>query len=142
MSGETGTMEELASAIANTLRKRQKASEQAIPPCKKAVQERAEPPKDEMILPPGVCEEAAKILHEFWETNSSNPERRILWADLDPRYQVLWVKITRIILVMYTNILLTDIHRFLNRSNGDLGAAFAKALRRYARFQMNTRIQP
>ncbi len=96
-----------------------------------------------MTLPPGVCEEAARICYDFWETNAAAAERRerIAWEHIAPHYQMMWLKITRVILEMHTAILLTDIHKFLNQSNGDMGAAFARALRRYAKTFLNTTIQ-
>jgi hypothetical protein len=97
-----------------------------------------------MSLPPGLVEEAAQIVFEFWERNAAKERgvEPIKWQNLMPRYQSMWIRIVRVILEMTTSVLLTDIHRFLEASNGDLGSAFARALRRYAAEELNTKINP
>jgi hypothetical protein len=96
-------------------------------------------PKPTMRLPDGLAQEAARMVFEFWELNSG---RRMPWEQLPARYQVMWVEIIRVVLEMTVTVQLTDIHRFFEQSNGDMGAAFARALRRYASEVMNTKINP
>lgn len=95
-----------------------------------------------MTLPPGLSEEAARIIFEFWERNAEaeRGHKPLLWEELPPRYQILWIGIARIVLEMAVTVLLSDIHRFFEDSNGDMGAAFAKALRRYAEIALSTKI--
>ena len=113
------------------------------PPVRQAKQGQKGRPEG-MNLLPGLCQETAKILYEFWESNAAMAERRNRrpWIHLDPGSQALWLQITRVVLEMHTSVLLTDVHRFLNKSNGDMGAAFARALRRYAKEILNTQINP
>lgn len=96
-----------------------------------------------MALPPGLCEEAAKMIFDFWEMNAARTHRRapLAWTQLQPIHQTMWVEITHIVIDMAYHILLRDLHRFLDQSNGDMGAAFARALQRYARDILNTQIK-
>ena len=99
--------------------------------------------KAKMALPPGLVEEAAKMLFAFWEDQADAEKRRrpIHWEQLAPQYQVAWLEITRITLEMTISVMMTDIHRYLDGSNGDMGAAFSRALRRYAEEVLNTKIR-
>ena len=127
----------LAEDLSASLRRTQNSS-QAV------YQTSASQSENRMKLPPGVAEESARIFFDFWESNAANAERRERrpWETVSPQHRMMWVQITRVALEMYTSILLTDIHKFLNQSNGDLGAAFARALRRYAKTILNTIIKP
>lgn len=93
-----------------------------------------------MKLPDGLAREAAIIVFEFWEQNGDRPP--IAWDQLPSRFQVMWIEIMRVVLEMTISIQMTDAHRFFEQSNGDMGHAFAAALRRYAGEIMNTRINP
>ena len=124
---------ELAKEIAeNSQSKGQKDSQSAFP------QDRFK-----MALPPGLCEEAAKILFNFWEMNraKSNRQPPLRWEQISPLHRRMWLEITYVVLDMSYTILLSDLRRFLDRSNGDLGAAFVRALERYAHDILNTRIK-
>ena len=93
-----------------------------------------------MDLPPLLVEEVARLIFDFWEREAAraNPKQKIIrWDQLGLRYQTKWTEITRIGLEMFTTVMLSDIHRFLRASNGDMGEAFASALRRYARTVLN-----
>lgn len=127
----------LAEDLSASLRRRQNP-QQAVS------QTSAAQTENRMKLPPGVAEETARILFDFWETNAANAERRERrqWETVSPQHRMMWVQISRVVLEMYTSILLTDVHKFLNQSNGDMGAAFARALRRYAKTILNTAIKP
>lgn len=87
-----------------------------------------------MRLPPGLREEAAAIIYEFWCRHDG--EKRgatfVPWEKVPRHYQMLWVGIMQLALEMTVAIVLSDATRFLENSNGDMGAAFAKALKRYA----------
>jgi hypothetical protein len=93
-----------------------------------------------MKLPEGLAREAAIIVFEFWEQQSGRTP--VSWDALPTRYQMMWVEITRVVLEMTVTVQLTDIHRFFEQSNGDMGHAFAAALRRYAGEILNTRVTP
>lgn len=93
-----------------------------------------------MRLPEELIREAAIIVFEFWQQHSPQPP--LSWDKLPSRYQVMWLEITRVILEMTVSVQLTDVHRYFEQSNGDMGAAFASALRRYAAEILNTRINP
>jgi hypothetical protein len=97
----------------------------------------------EMRLPPGLCEEAAIMLFDFWEKQgaASRATKPTQWHEIAPRYQMMWIQITRIVLEMAVTVVLSDAHRFLDDSNGDMGAAFAKALRRYSAEVLNSHIK-
>ena len=93
-----------------------------------------------MKLPDGLAVEAAIIIFEFWEANSNT--KPIRWEELPTRFQRMWIEITRVVLEMGLAVTMTDIHRYFEASNGDMGAAFAKALRRYAAEILETDITP
>lgn len=88
-----------------------------------------------MVLPPGLCEEAARIIFDYWERNAQTERGTppIAWEALAHRYQVMWISITRLALEMAIMVVLSDQHRFLDDpANGDMGAAYARAAARYA----------
>lgn len=64
----------------------------------------------------------------------------IPWAKLQPRFQLMWLRITGIVMEMAITVIMADAVHFLENSNGDLGAAFAKALRRYADEVLDTKL--
>lgn len=86
-----------------------------------------------MALPPGLVEEVARVLFEFWEQHieAHGGRKALRWEQLPPKYQMAWIKISHIVLEMATRVIMTDAYRFLDASNGDMGAAFARALKRY-----------
>lgn len=100
--------------------------------------------RTEMALPPGLVEEAARILYEFWEREAEKAQARkaIPWELTQPRYQVAWISITRVVLQMSVSVLLNDLNHFLDTSNGDMGAAFSRALQRYAATVLQTALPP
>ena len=85
-------------------------------------------------LPPGLPEEAAKIIYEFWARYDADKRKGqfVPWERVPPPFQRMWVQITQLILEMAVTVILSDANRFLENSNGDMGVAFGKALRRYA----------
>ena len=97
-----------------------------------------------MRLPPLVIDEAAKIIFEFWERHAQarNGQEMIYWENLESKYQFMWREITRLVLEMLASVLMTDAYHYLEASNGDMGAAFARALRRYAQEVLEFTIPP
>lgn len=97
-----------------------------------------------MALPPGLVEESARILFEFWEREAEKQghRRATQWEKLPPQFQVAWLGITRVVLEMSTKVLLNDIDTYLDSSNGDMGAAFSRAVRRYAEQVLQAPIPP
>ena len=101
-------------------------SKDPIPPVPQAA-------KGRLRLPPGLVEEAAKMLFDFFEDQGARARKvpPIPWGSLKPRYQMMWLTMTRLVLEMGATVILHEAHAYLEASNGDMGAAFAKALRRY-----------
>ena len=87
-----------------------------------------------MAFPPGLVEAVAQLLFEFWERQAEldRVRRATKWENLPPKFQTAWIKITQIALEMASTVILTDAKEYLDRSNGDMGAAFARAITRYA----------
>lgn len=71
--------------------------------------------------------------YEFWARHDCQKRKVtfVPWEKVPPQYREMWLGITTLALEMGITVVLDDAHRFLHASNGDLGAAFAKALGRY-----------
>ncbi len=99
-----------------------------------------------MALPPGLLEEVARLFCEFWErhraSESGGRHQPLRWEQIPPRYQMAWLKVSRIALEMTIKVVLGEAHHYLDQSNGDMGAAFARALRRYSEHVLNLKIGP
>lgn len=92
-----------------------------------------------MRLPPILIDTAAKDIFEYWETHAAHKQgvKPVAWAELHPEYQRLWREIVSDILEMGISVVLKDAIHVLDVSNGDMGGAFAKALRRYMRERLD-----
>lgn len=132
------TFRQLEQSLSEALAQRTQNPEPPLANGKLAAGQRLEPPT--MRLPEELVREAAIIVFDFWQTHS--PQPKITWDQLPTRFQIMWLKIIRVVLEMTVSVQLTDIHRFFEHSNGDMGAAFASALRRYAAEILNIRITP
>ena len=69
-------------------------------------------------------------MFDFWE-QQRRPEDRLRWDQLHQRHQNNWRSICRVILEMGITVVMADAIQFIDHANGDMGGAFAKALRRY-----------
>jgi hypothetical protein len=92
-----------------------------------------------MRLPPVLIEEAAKLIFEFWERHAAQTQgvAPVAWEQLAPAYKALWRDIVSIALEMGVSVVLRDAVQTLDQSNGDMGGAFAKALKRYMRERLD-----
>lgn len=77
-----------------------------------------------------MCDEAAMIMFDHWE-RLKPPAKQMLWTQIGPHYQDVWRQAARITLEMGVTIILEDAIQFVDKTNGDMGGAYAKALRRY-----------
>jgi hypothetical protein len=87
--------------------------------------------RGQMNLPSVLIEEAARIIFEYWENNHPTGRQPVAWDRLHPKYRAMWCDITRVVLEMGITVVLNDATQFLDHTNGDMGGAFAKALKRY-----------
>lgn len=92
-----------------------------------------------MKLPPILVDEAAKLIFEYWERYAAEHQgvQPIAWASLKPAYQALWRDITSTALEMGISVVLKDAVHTMDVSNGDMGGAYAKALKRYMRERLD-----
>jgi hypothetical protein len=92
-----------------------------------------------MRLPPVLITEACKIIFEYWERQAAAQAqvRPFRWEELTPEYQSKWRAIVSVALEMGITVILNDAMHVLDQSNGDMGAAYAKALRRYKRERLD-----
>lgn len=92
-----------------------------------------------MQLPLILIEEAARIVFSHWEGIAARTQNvpPVSWDDLEESYRQEWRNIIGTVLEMGIGVILKDAVQFLDQSNGDMGGAFAKALRRYMRDRLN-----
>lgn len=92
-----------------------------------------------MRLPPILIEEAAKLIFEYWEQRAAQTQgiTPLLWTQLSPAYQSEWRDIVSAALEMGISVIMRDAVQTLDQSNGDMGGAFAKALKRYMRERLD-----
>lgn len=81
-------------------------------------------------LPQLLCDEAALIMFDFWERQKPL-EHQLLWSQLSPAFQTIWRQAARVALEMGATVILEDAIHFVDKTNGDMGGAYAKAIRRY-----------
>ena len=116
----------------------------AVPPVPPATQPIAQK-KPKIELPHILIREAAKLIFEYWERHAQ--ERGLVaqpmaWADLSPDYQGRWCGIVSIALEMGIVVIMNDAIQYLDQTNGDMGGAFVKALRRYLRERLRFDLSP
>lgn len=92
-----------------------------------------------MRLPPILVDEAAKLIFDYWEEFAARTQGivPVAWERLSPVYKAQWRDIVSVALEMGIIVILRDAVATLDESNGDLGGAFAKALKRYMRERLD-----
>jgi len=135
--GETNPVERLARNIASAQGSRPKDT---IPPVRRETPGPAGGSGARMRLPPGLREAIAQMIYEFWQKHHAETKggNYVPWEKVPPKYQLLWLHVTQLALELALTVVLSDVRRFLENSNGDMGAAFAKALGRYIRDILDT----
>lgn len=101
--------------------------------------ESALPQARRMRLPPILVEEAAKMIFTYWEVYAARTQGivPVAWEKLAPAYQALWRDIVATALEMGISVVMKDAVHILDHTNGDMGGAYAKALRRYMRERLD-----
>lgn len=79
--------------------------------------------------------EACKIIFEHMERYAAAHQgvEPLRWEECSPDYQAVWSDCVAVALEMGVSVILNDAMDVLDHSNGDMGGAYAKALRRYMR---------
>lgn len=92
-----------------------------------------------MRLPSVLIEEAAKMVYSHWEGIAARAQNTapLPWEELGESYRQEWRAIIGINLEMGIGVILKDAVQWLDQSNGDMGGAFSKALRRYMRERLD-----
>lgn len=99
----------------------------------KAVPQAPQSTRKPMKLPRVLIEEAARIVYTHFEAIAAKNQgvTPLPWADLEEGYRREWRHIIAVVLEMGVDLVFRDAIQVLDQSNGDLGGAFAKGLRRY-----------
>jgi predicted TIM-barrel fold metal-dependent hydrolase len=120
----------LAEGLAALRQERQKDAVQAIPQASR------------VKMPPRLTAEAARLQYEFWARHEAEIKKIQMrpFNQIPTDYERRWLEITHIVQELTVTVVLWDAMEFLEQSNGDLGAAIAKGLRRYARDVLNFEI--
>lgn len=92
-----------------------------------------------MRLPPILIEEATRLIAEAMERHAAAEQgvKPLRWEEFPLPYQAIWRQVVGTALEMGITIILRDAMQYLDHTNGDLGGAFAKALKRYMRERLD-----
>lgn len=96
-------------------------------------------PASAMTLPSVLVEEGAKMVFSHWERIAARDQgvEPLPWEQLEESYRQEWRSIVSVVLEMGISVILRDAITVIDHSNGDMGGAYAKALRRYMRERLN-----
>lgn len=86
--------------------------------------------KKPITVPPILIDDAAGLILDMLEMRK-HPDQRMRIDQLKPGDQALFRDIAQVVLEMGVTVILSDAIQYLDNSNGDMGAAFGRALRRY-----------